>query len=161
MKKLINIMTGIAIMAIAAVSCTKDNDIHTNSIDPVLVGEWHLLGMKAEDSSLSQVNTDVYLDLRGDGTFELYQKTDSQSVRYDRYTGRCWSEDGILTGIYSDGKPWGAKYEYAMTLDGFILRSYNLIEEQRYVRAEIPENVRSEANTVDTRSVQASGSPIL
>lgn len=160
MKKLINILTGLAVMVIAAVSCSKpDFDLPAKTVDQKLVGEWHLVGMKADGEYVGQ-DTDVYLAISEYGSFELYQKTGSQAVRYDRYTGNCWTEDGILTGVYSDGKPWGARYEYAKTIDGFTLKSYNLLEDQKYVKTVIPEEVRTNANPVGTKSA-ASGTPIL
>ena len=160
MKRLINIITGLAVMVMAAVSCSnQDMELPAKTVDPALVGEWHLAGMKADGEYIGQ-DTDVYLVISEYGSFELYQKTGSQEMRYDRYSGNCWTEDGILTGVYSDGKPWGSRYEYAKTFDGFLLKSYNLLEEQKYVKAVLPEEVRTNANPVGTRSA-ASGSPIL
>lgn len=147
-------------MAVAAVSCSNpDMELPAKTVDPALVGEWHLAGMKADGEHIGQ-DTDVYLVITEYGRFELYQKTGSQAVRYDRYTGECRTEDGILSGVYSDGKPWGSRYEYAKTIDGFTLKSYNLLEDQKYVKTEIPEEVRANANHVGTKSA-ASGSPIL
>lgn len=159
MKRLRNIITVLAVMAITTISCTKDNEQPLQVLDSKLVGEWHLIGIKSDGKLINQ-DTDVYLDLKADGTFELYQKTGSQNVRYDRYTGRCRTENGVLSGEYSDGMPWGSRYEYAKTLNGFTLKSYNLLEEQRYITAEIPEEVRTNANHIGTKSA-ASGSPIL
>jgi hypothetical protein len=160
MKKLINIMTGLAALVIAAASCTKDNNMPVQSMDMYLVGEWHMVGAKiGEDLTLQ--DTDVYLAIQANGTFELYQQTYSQNERYDKYSGNCWTENGTISGIYSDGEPWGAKYEYSKTVDGFILRSFNFLEMQRYTKTAIPEEVKANANPVHTKSSQAAGSPIL
>ena len=160
MKRLINILTGLAIMAVATISCSKsDYGLPAKTIDPALVGEWHLIGMKV-DGKYSLQNIDVYLAITQSGSFELYQKTCNQEVRYDRYTGDCWTENGILSGVYSDGMSWGSKYEYAKIVNGFTLKSYNLLEEHRYTAVEIPEEVRTNANPVGTKS-GAWGSPIL
>ena len=49
MKKLINILTGLAVMVIAAVSCAKeDQGLSVKSVDSTLVGDWHLTDTKVE-----------------------------------------------------------------------------------------------------------------
>lgn len=158
MRRLINITFGFAAMILAAVSCTKDNELPLQAVETALVGEWHLQEAHTEGIAIDE-NLDIYLAINSDGIFELYQKSGSQSIRYDRYYGRCWSEDGIITGKYSDGKPWGGKYEYTVNGDELILRSYNLLEVQKYVRVQIPDEIRTNANTITKAAV--SGSPIL
>jgi hypothetical protein len=148
MKKLLNIILAMAFLSSASVSCSKDDSVPTKEIDARLVGEWHMLGARTEGEDVSK-GMDVYLIIRNDGSFELYQKNSlTQSERYDLYTGECWVTDSILTGEYADGTPWGGKWEYAMTINGFILKSYNLLEEQRYIKATVPAEIREDANPV-------------
>ena len=105
----------------------------------------------------------MYLCINADCTFELYQKSGTQSERYEKYTGTCSSENGILSGVYSNGKPWGSKYTFSFTfiVDGMILKSYNLIEVQQYYKVTIPEKVKAEATLVNTKSAVSTGNPIL
>ena len=145
-------------MILAAVSCTKDNELPLQVVDAALVGEWHLEEAHTEGIATDE-NLDVYLGINDNGIFELFQKSGSQSVRYDRYYGKCRSENGIITGTYSDGKPWGGKYEYTVNGDELTLRSYNLLEVQKYTRVQISDEIRANANTVT--KANASGSPIL
>ena len=104
---------------------------------------------------------DIYLCINADSTFELYQKSGTQETRYDMYTGTCYTENGVLTGVYSDGMPWGGKYTYAKTIDGILLRTTQDLEEQKYISCQIPAEVREDANLINTRSASAAGSPIL
>lgn len=157
MKRLIYILTAFA--ALMAASCEKaGNDVAPATLDPSVVGEWHLTRMMAEDNVNEDI-PDVYLDINPDGTFELYQKSGTQSLRHDKFTGTCYTKDGILGGVYSNGDEWGSKWEYTITLDGLILRSFNMIEENMYVKAEIPQEVRDNANEVYAKAY--STDPIL
>jgi hypothetical protein len=158
MRRLINIISGLAIIIMTAVSCEKIDD-GKPTIASKLVGEWHFIGMRA-DGAMLKPEIDIYLSINSDCTFELYQKSGSQNLRYDKYTGTCYTDGNILTGVYSNGKPWGGKYIYAITMDGFTLKSYNLLEEQRYVKATISEDIKTNANLV-TRSAGGFGTPIL
>ena len=158
MKKILNIITGLATLVFATVSCQKEEQL-VASFDQAVVGEWHLVGAKAEGQIISE-GIDVYLRIKADGTFELYQKSGTQSTRYDLYTGTCTTENGILTGVYSNDRPWGGKYTYAKTINGILLRTTNNLEEQKYESCTIPAEVIENANT-DTKSASETGSPIL
>lgn len=165
MKKLINIFIAFAVLAIGAVSCQKEElpeVAPTLEIDQKLVGEWQLHRALSDGIQVNQ-DIDVYLCINADCTFELYQKSGTQSERYEKYTGTCSSENGILSGVYSNGKPWGSKYTFSFTfiVDGMILKSYNLIEVQQYYKVTIPEKVKAEATLVNTKSAVSTGNPIL
>ena len=159
MKRTFNIIIGLAALMLAAVSCQKD-DSAQKVLDPTVVGEWHLVAAKAEGVSILK-NVDIYLCIKEDSTFELYQKSGTQKHRYDLFTGTCHIENGVLTGVYSDGQPWGGKYTYAKTIDGILLKTTNNIEVQKYRSCQIPEAVRANANIIDTKSAFTAGSPIL
>lgn len=148
MKKLLNIVLALALLSPVLVSCSKDESVSIKEIDSRLIGEWHMIGARTEGQEVSK-DMDVYLVIHHDGGFELYQRNiQTQSERFDLYTGKCWVSDSILTGKYSDGTPWGGKWEYAMTIDGLLLKSYNLLEEQRYIKATVPAEIRENANPV-------------
>ena len=104
---------------------------------------------------------DIYLCINSDCTFELYQKSGTQSVRYDKFTGTCKTEDGVLTGIYSNGKPWGGKYIFKVTADELLLKTTNLLEEQKYKKVQIPSDVKENANLALTKAAGAESTPIL
>ena len=157
-RRLYIILTASA--ALMAASCEKAGESISTpaALDPSVIGEWHLSRMLAEGSLIEDM-PDVYLAINPDGTFELYQKSGTQSLRHDRFTGTCYTQDGILSGVYSNGDAWGSKWEYVMTLDGLLLKSFNMLEENLYVKTEIPREVRINANDVVVKSY--STAPIL
>ena len=152
-------------MITAVAGCQKmenekvENETVT-SIDNHLVGEWKLSVMISEGFNNPDV-PEIYLCINSDCTFELYQKSGTQSVRFDKFTGTCYTENGLLIGVYSSGEKWASKWEYFTTLAGITLKSFNLLEENRYVKTEIPAEVRENANVVDTKSAYAASTPIL
>ena len=158
MKKILNIIIGLFSVVMATVSCQKETSAD-KTIDQTLVGEWHLTSAKAEGTSIHE-GIDVYLCIMADCSFEIYQKSGTQGIRYDLYTGTCFTENGVLTGVYSNGKSWGGKYIYTKIADKLLLKTTNNIEEQTYTKCQIPAEVRENANT-NTRSVSVTGSPIL
>lgn len=147
-------MTIAAAVCIAA-SCQKEDQGPT--LDKALVGTWHLAETIVDGTELDAKAADVYLVLNSDCTFALYQKTGSQTDRYDLYTGVCSAEGGILTGTYASGTPWGSSYKYKVAGTSLTLTSSDLMEEQVYDKASLPENIQVNP---DTKSSEA-GSPIL
>lgn len=156
MKRLINIFIGFAALVCAASSCQKEEVTVKPEIDSNIVGEWELDSTIADGEEISNVS--AYLSINQDGSFELYQQTGSQNLRYVMYKGTCSSKDNILSGTYSDGTPWGDRYSYRLEGDKLILTTYNLIETQTYVKAEIPAEVKENA---DTKSISDDVTPIL
>ena len=165
MKRFIYILTAVAAMISAAAGCQKveNETVKTEtvtSIDSHLVGEWKLNEIISEGYNNHDV-PEIYLCINADCTFELYQKSGTQSIRFDKFTGTCYTEDGLLTGVYSSGKEWASKWEYFPTVAGITLKSFNLLEENRYVKTESPSEVKENANLVDTKSAYAVSTPIL
>lgn len=158
MKRLINILIVSATLVGVAASCQKE-DGTSGIIDPAIAGEWHLTEILAEGTLVSE-DLDSYLLINIDGTFELYQKSGSQTFRYDRFTGTCAYEDNLLSGVYSNGQPWGSKYSVSLAGDMMTLLSFNLLEVQKYQKMAIPESVKKDANTI-TRSGAVLCAPIL
>ena len=159
MKKALNIIIGLAAIAMTMISCQKE-ELTKGSVDASIVGEWHLNEVTVEGTAVME-GIDVYLCINSDCTFELYQKSGTQSVRYDKYTGTCRTEDGILTGVYSNGKPWGGKYVFKATADVLTLKTTNLLEEQKYQKTLIPSEVKENANLALTKATGAESTPIL
>ena len=147
-------MTLAAAICLAA-SCQKDDKAPT--LDKALVGTWHLTNTVVEETELDAKLVDVYLVLNSDCTFAIYQKSGSQTDRYDVYTGTCSAEDGILSGTYASGYAWGSSYKYKVKGSSLVLSSLNLMEEQTYEKASLPENIK--VNT-DTKAAEANA-PIL
>lgn len=159
MKRFINIISILAVVVMAASSCSKENETPLKSVNQELVGDWHLSETTVEGTTLSN-DVDVYLRIWADGKFELYQKSTGQ-MRYDAYSGNCWSEDGnILAGKYDNGKAWETKYIVTATSNSITLKSYDFLETQKYVKAEIPKEVTDNANRA-TKSSTDSSTPIL
>lgn len=165
MKRLINIFIGFATILGLTVSCENPdmemtgNETETVTIDQSLTGEWELQEILAEGTLVSE-GLKCYLLINADGTFELYQQSGTQSLRFDRFTGTCTYEDNLLSGVYSNGMPWGAKYTVSIDADILVLKSYNLLEVQKYKKAAIPEDVKENCNT-DTRAEACPCNPIL
>ena len=155
MKRITNIILTVAAIICLAASCQKEDQ--APALDKALVGTWHLAETIADGTELDAKAADVYLVLNSNCTFELYQKTGSQSDRYDLYTGVCSAENGVLSGTYASGTPWGSSYKYKVTGTSLTLTSSDLMEEQVYDKESLPEDIKVNA---DTKSV-ATAAPIL
>ena len=153
MKRIINIIAALAAVCFAT-SCQKEET--TAKLDTALVGEWHLASTLVDGDELKG-EVDVYLVFHSEGTFDLYQKTGSQKDRYDLYTGTCISLDGILTGVYASGTPWGSSYKYKVTGSTLTLKSSDMLEEQIYEKESLPSDIK--VNT-DTKTAETAA-PIL
>lgn len=156
MKRIAYTILALATCICMAASCQKETDI-APSLDPALVGEWHLIETFVEGEELDSDLMDVYLVLHGDCSFELYQKSGSQNDRYDMFTGTCTSQDSILTGVYSSGAEWGSSYTYKVTGSDLKLTSADRTEEQTYTKEALPEDIKTDT---DTRAGEAV-TPIL
>ena len=152
MKRIANIILTMAAAVCLAASCQKEEA----SLDPVLVGTWHLDATVVDGTELD-ADVDVYLVLNSKMTFALYQKTGSQNNRYDLYTGDCNAEGGVLTGTYSNGTPWGSSYKYKVSGTSLTLTSSDLMEEQIYDKESLPEVIKVNADTKSTETT----APIL
>ena len=159
MRRIINIFAVFAVIFCVAASCEKATEPN-DYIDAKFVGEWHLVDAKAEGVTISS-DVDVYLSICSDCTFELYQKSGTQSVRYDKFTGICSCDGKTISGTYSTGEPWASKYTYSFTSDEMILKSFNLLEEQRYIKADIPAKVKEDSNVITKSTAASSTAPIL
>ena len=126
-------------------------------MDKALVGTWHLAETVVDGETLDSKLADVYLVLNSDCTFALYQKTGSQTDRYDLFTGECRSKDGILSGTYASGDSWGSAYKYKVSGTSLTLTSSDLMEEQIYDKESLPEGIKVNADTKSTETT----APIL
>lgn len=158
MKRFLHIISIFAALA-AFAGCEKSDIKIDLAVDPELVGEWMLTETVAEGCIITDIPS-IYLCINADGSFELYQKSGTQSLRYDKFTGTCSTSDGLLKGTYSTGQPWASVWEYSFTPGGMQLQSFNLLEIDSYERVEIPEDVRKNANEISAKSA-CDATPIL
>ena len=146
MKKILNIMFAAVALCLTA-ACQKEEI--KDSVNPALVGEWHLSSVEV-DGAVQNYPYDVYLTINSDCTFELYQKSGTQT-RYTKFTGTCKSEGKVLSGIYSSGTPWGDTYTVSVEGDVLVLMSSDGVEVQEYVKESLNEDAKLDAN-ISTRS---------
>ena len=149
-----------AVMFTAAAACSKDDAESTRYIDPAIVGEWHLTETSSEGVAVSKA-LDVYIILNEDGSFEIYQKNPDEQLRYDKYSGTYFCQDGFVSGVYSDGRKWGAKYIAKVSDNRLTLQSSDLMEVQKYKRESLSQSEKEDANPVSVKSGSSTYSPIL
>ena len=160
MRRFINKIAAVAAAVACMISCTKDDSTPSRYIDKALVGEWHLTGAVSEGYEVNS-DTDIYMVLSEDGTFDIYQKGPDQ-LRYDRFTGIWYCLDGKVMGEYSDGSAWGASYIPKVSGDRLIFSSVDLMETQTYEKGSLAESEKQNASLITKiKSVQAATSPIL
>ena len=155
MKRITNIILTVAAVICLAASCKKEEQ--GPALDKALVGTWHLAETVVDGETLDSKLADVYLVLNSDCTFALYQKTGSQTDRYDLFTGECRSKDGILSGTYASGDSWGSAYKYKVSGTRLTLTSSDLMEGQVYDKESLPEGIKVNADTKSTETT----APIL
>ncbi|WP_290535906.1 lipocalin family protein [Alistipes sp.] len=135
-----------ATLLIFFTSCSDDEG---TTIAPSLTGEWHLTSWNSE----TPTDFDVYMELRTDGTFRIYQRVETST--YVCYTGNFNASDNRLTGRYSDGENWGASYTYEVAEQTLTLTSETAdAEVSVYTKETIPDEVR---NAPEVRSVLPEG----
>ena len=147
MKKILNIM--FAAVAICLTAACQKEDGPEVTVDPAIVGEWHLSTVEV-DGAFQTYPYDVYLAINNDGTFELYQKSGTQ-VRYTKFTGTCKSEGQILSGVYSSGTPWGDSYTAIVSGGLLVLTSSDGVEVQEFTKESLSQEEKLAAN-ISTRA---------
>ena len=146
MKNILNIMFAAVALCLTA-ACQKEEV--KDSVNPAFVAEWHLSTVEV-DGAVQNYPFDVYLTINADCTFELYQKSGTQT-RYTKFTGVCKSEGKVLSGIYSSGTPWGDTYTASVEGDVLVLMSSDGVEMQEYVKESLSEEEKLAAD-ISTRS---------
>lgn len=108
-----------------------------------LAGTWHLTQWRGAEPSF-----DVYLDISEAGVVTLWQKIEHRV--WECYYSSANVENGIISGIYSDGVAWGASY-YVTVVDSSMtwVDVNDATDISVYTRAELPEGLFE----VATRSV--------
>ena len=78
-----------------------------------IAGDWQLTSWRGAVPSF-----DVYLSITEDGMVTLYQRMTSRL--WETYHSVAELEDGIITGVYTDGATWGASYAVSYAGDTMI-----------------------------------------
>lgn len=157
MKKLLNII--IVLAAAVCMSCTKEDIVEIRQMEPAAVGEWHLIEETCEGQDVPTL-AEVYLCIKSDCTFELYQKTGTQT-RFFLYTGSCYSEDGNLIGEYSDGTAWGSAYQVTYDDDRLILSSKDKMGKMIFEKKSLADEEKKNADIALRSSQNGFVLPIL
>ena len=104
-----------------------------------LAGEWQLKTWNGE----APRDFDAYVSFGADRSFEIYQRI--EQVGYQKYSGKYEIRNGMLGGVYSDGKPFGSTYDITFDESGNTLTltsATGVAETGVYVRAAIPDGVK-------------------
>lgn len=105
------IMRYLLMTAILVVSfgCNKP----VNPQTPKIVGSWELVDIHyTKSAQIEDQTVEVTITFGADGSFQMSQMLGQG--RPAEYSGN-WTLDGdVLSGNYSDGKPWGSSYIVAV-----------------------------------------------
>lgn len=114
-----------AIIAMLALSCSRENSL----LDDI-IGSWHMTGITAPSSSMTQDGSsitavsDVWVLFYSDKTFAIYQKTGDAS-KYQYFKGKFTLDGSTISGTYSDGTAWGSKYKISVTDNVLTMEALN------------------------------------
>ena len=134
MKRIIHI----TIIALLALTGCKKAETEL-SLQQKLETEWRGSEISADAA--------IYISFAADGTFELYQKLESDTFELRR--GK-WTLDGdILSGRYNDGETWASSYKVAVENDKLVMISQNEGGESgTYKRCQIPDVIKENCTIV-------------
>lgn len=138
----------VALLVVTLVACGNDKDDqggNTPGEQVNVVGQWHLTSWCG-----SIPEFDVYIEFKKDGSFDMYQQT--WTFTYEHFAGTYSVDNGVLSGVYSDGSSWVASYRSEVANSKLKLRNkLDLSEVSIYDGCKIPTEVIEEANS-STRS---------
>lgn len=129
----------LTITVVALWSCDKDKKPET----PLVVGEWRLENYFGQNAS-EGVPVEVYVGFSADMTFVVYQRLGGG--HYESFSGKYTFSDGVISGIYEDGNPWGGSYGCSVDGDRLTLSLVGVDGIQSiYLRTTIPNTVKKDA----------------
>ena len=132
MKHKFYIIIAALLSVFALSSCRKEESKKT-----IVDGEWHMV--VAEGAT-----EDVYLSFC-EGVFIIYQKTGDLERHYT-FNGTYTVQSGVLSGVYSDGTPFGSEYEAKVSGGKLTLKALNGSEETvTYKKEAVPAEVKANA----------------
>jgi uncharacterized protein (TIGR03066 family) len=128
MKKLLIMLAALTLICVTG--CKKEN----KKVDykSAIVGQWHC--------APADMDADIYVEFEKEGNFSLYQQVGEG--RYRKYTGSWTCEGNTLSGVYTDGTPWGSSYQMELNADTLTMTALNGSNEvMTYVKQSIPDEV--------------------
>ena len=146
MKKLLYLINITFAMLLAACGGSSEKDLDSYDYTQISA-EWKLTEWADMPAEI-----DVYIDFETNQTFTMYQQV--ESVRFVKYTGTYSVKDDIISGKYSDGKPWGSSY--ILSFKGkymtFVSKT-EVAEVNVYTKTTIPTEVKEQAETnIDSKT---------
>ena len=107
-KKIMRYLLMTAILVVSF-GCNKP----VNPQTPKIVGSWELVDIHyTKSAQIGDQTVEVTITFGADGSFQMSQMLGQG--RPTEYSGN-WTLDGdVLSGNYSDGKPWGSSYIVAV-----------------------------------------------
>ncbi len=123
--------------------------LYENSKFQDIMGDWRL----DEWHGSTDLQFAIYLSVTADGEFKLWQQL--QSVEWQKFSGTITFEDGMVTGVYSDGQTWSASYSVERDGERMIWTSTaDATDRSVYVPAAIPDYLRTMNVSSATRSTE-------
>ena len=110
-----------------------------------LAGTWHLTQWRGAEPSF-----DVYLSITEDGVVSLWQSIESRE--WELFYSNVGYENGIISGVYTDGVAWSASY--GVVVDGDTMTWTDVADATDisvYTRSELPAGIPMSQSEV-TRS---------
>lgn len=105
-------------------------------------GVWHLTEWRGVVPSF-----DIYLDITAKGDITLWQRMESRA--WECFHSSTTYDNGILSGVYTDGVAWGSSYSIAVSRDTMTwVSTLDGNDISVYTRAELPEGL----TTTSTRA---------
>lgn len=110
-----------------------------------IAGEWHLTEWRGAEPSF-----DVYLSITEDGVVSLWQRIESRG--WELFQSVANYENGIISGVYTDGVAWSTSYSVTLADDSMTwVDTADSGDISVYTRSALPEGI--EAATETTRSL--------
>ena len=148
--KFFKILSLLAVALVSFTSCGETNDEPTGPNNELpagpiekIVNQWRLATVNGVEAEF-----DVYIDIKDDASFELYQMV--YSNQYYLYKGTYELNDQLFTGSYLGGNMWKCDYIVGISEDEQRLTMIS-VEDQSitcvYEATTIPEDVKQWAVT--------------
>ena len=100
-----------------------------------IAGTWHLTEWRGAVPSF-----EVYLDITEEGVVTLWQKIEHRA--WECFFSSADIENGIISGVYSDGVMWGASYYVSVAENSMTWVDVNdATDISVYTRSELPEGL--------------------
>lgn len=134
------LVEGTVVVERSSVTVVDNLTLNENYVDVSFIGDWHLTSFCG-----SAIEADIYLSLKDDDSFKLYQRSFDYPLTV--YEGTYNFDGTTISGTYSDGVAWAASYSIAMNGDNkMIWTNTSTSEVSIYERCELP-NLTEKSST--------------